>query len=309
MGACELGPGDGVGKAVIDFDEKTVTDAFIDQIKATPNKRLFQVMRAAVRHLHAFAREVDLTREEWQAGIEFLTKVGQTSTPDRQEFVLLSDTSGLSTLMNLLEDRRGAKGTNASILGPFYRDNPPILPLGESLAKLKPGPEAIMYGTVRDIKGRPIPNALVDAWLADEEGKYDVQEHGPGVDDLRARYQADAQGRYWFRTTIPAGYSIPMDGPVGDLVRATARDGMRPAHIHFRLMSQGFQDLVTAVYFKDQYIETDAAFGVLRKLVVEILPPSKDSPVPSLPRIPYDFTMINTQAPRHPGGPLGSVAA
>jgi protocatechuate 3,4-dioxygenase beta subunit len=293
---------------VIDFDEKTVTDAFFDQIKGTPNKRLLQIMRSAIRHLHAFAREVDLTREEWQAGIEFLTAVGQKSTDDRQEFVLLSDTSGLSTLMNLLEDRRGAKGTNASILGPFYRDNPPVLELGDTLAKLKPGPEAVMYGTVKDTRGRPIPHVLLDAWLADEKGNYDVQEHGPGVDDLRGRYRTDENGRYWFRTTIPAGYSIPMDGPVGVLVRATNRDGMRPAHIHFRLIHEGFQDLVTAVYFKDQYIETDAAFGVLRKLVVEILPPSKDSPIPSLPRIPYDFTMIASNATRHPG-PLGSAAA
>ena len=118
---------------MIDFDEKTVTDAVLDQIKGTPNRRLLMIMRAAIRHLHAFAREVDLTRDEWQAGIDFLTAVGQKSTDDRQEFVLLSDTSGLSTLMNLLEDRRGAKGTNASILGPFYRDNPPDLALGDSI--------------------------------------------------------------------------------------------------------------------------------------------------------------------------------
>lgn len=287
---------------MIDFDEVTVTEAVRQQLANTPDPRLRELMFAAVKHLHAFAREVDLTQAEWLAGVQFLAAVGKACTPEHQEFILLSDTMGLTTLMNLLQDKRGADaGTRASVLGPFYRDDPPQLPLGDTVAKVKTGPELVMHGRVVDTGGQPIPHARVDVWLADAEGQYDIQAHGPEVIDLRARFIADEQGRYWFRTTQPLGYSIPMGGPVGALVRATERAGMRPAHIHFWIAAQGFQSLVTSVYFKgDEYLETDAAFGVTRNLVVEVLPPSKDSPVPALPRIPYDFVLspAATETPR-----------
>lgn len=278
---------------MIDFDETSVTEAVRQQLANTPDARLHEIMVAAVKHLHAFAREVGLTQPEWLAGVQFLTAIGKACTPEHQEFILLSDTLGLTSLMNLLQDKRGADaGTRASVLGPFYRDDPPQLPLGDTVAKVKTGPELVMHGRVLDAAGRPIPHARVDVWLADAEGQYDIQAHGPDVIDLRARFIADEQGRYWFRTTQPLGYSIPMGGPVGALVRATARAGMRPAHIHFWITAEGFQSLVTSVYFKgDPYLETDAAFGVTRNLVVEVLPPAKDSPIPALPRIPYDFVL------------------
>lgn len=278
---------------MIDFDELTITEAVRQQLGDTPDPRLLQIMDAAVRHLHAFAREVGLTREEWLTGIEFLTAVGKACTPEHQEFILLSDTLGLTTLVNLLQDRRGdADGTRASVLGPFYRADAPQLALGDTVAKIRTGPEAVVYGRVLDSKHNPVPHARIDVWLADAEGQYDVQAHGPGVDDLRARLRCDAEGRYWFRSTVPLGYSIPMGGPVGVLVRATHRAGMRPAHLHFFIDAPGCQPLVTSLYFKaDPYLETDAAFGVTRKLVIEVLPPSADSPIPALPRVPYDFSL------------------
>jgi hydroxyquinol 1,2-dioxygenase len=278
---------------MIDFNEATVTDAVLDQLGHTPNPRLREIMFAAVRHLHAFAREVHLTHEEWLAGINFLTAVGKTCTADHQEFILLSDTMGLTTLMSLLQDQRASgESTPASVLGPFYREDPPVFQLGDSIARFKTGPEVVMYGLVRDSRRNPIAHAELDVWLADAEGQYDVQAHGPGVNDLRGRFVADAGGNYWFRTTLPLGYSIPMNGPVGDLVRATARKGMRPAHIHFLIRAAGHRPLVTSVYLVgDPYIEIDAAFGVTSELVVTVLPPAADAPIVTLPRITYDFTL------------------
>lgn len=278
----------------IDFDSDTVTDAVLQQLGETPNPRLLQIMTAAVRHLHAFARELDLSHEEWLTGIKFLTEVGKTCTPEHQEFILLSDTLGLTTLVNLLQDQRGHDaGTRASVLGPFYREHPPLLPLGDTVAKVNTGAEAVMYGRVCDSSGQPIAHAELDVWLADEDGQYDIQAHGPDVVDLRARFIADSDGHYWFRTTQPIGYSVPMGGPVGTLIRATARAGMRPAHIHFLVRAAGYQPLVTSVYFEnDPYLETDAAFGVTRALVVKVLPPAASAPITDLPRIHYDFTLV-----------------
>lgn len=283
---------------MIDFDDVTITQAVREQLAGTPDERLREIMQAAVRHLHAFVREVGLTRAEWLAGIEFLTAVGKTCTPEHQEFILLSDTLGLTTLVNLLEDRRGdADGTRASVLGPFYRSQSPQMALGDSVAQIHSGPEVVVYGRILDADDRPIASAHVDVWLADSNGQYDVQAHGPGVDDLRARFTTDSQGRYWFRSTVPLGYSIPMGGPVGALVRATARAGMRPAHLHFLIDAAGFRPLVTSLYFKaDPYLETDAAFGVTRKLVIEVLPPAADSPLPALRRVPYDFHLTRETA-------------
>ncbi|MGC3980469.1 MAG: dioxygenase [Steroidobacteraceae bacterium] len=278
----------------IDFDVESITEAVLQQINGTPSPRLREIMDAAVRHVHAFAREINLSRDEWLTGINFLTAVGKTCTPEHQEFILLSDTTGLTTLMNLLQDQRGQDAaTRASVLGPFYREQAPLLPLGDGVAKVTTGPEAVMYGQVRDPQGNPIANAEVHVWLADAEGQYDIQAHGPDVVDLRARFITDEAGRYWFRTTQPVGYSVPMGGPVGELIRATARAGMRPAHIHFLIRAAGYQPLVTSVYFQgDPYLETDAAFGVTRALVVEVLPPSDAAPIVDLPRIAYDFTLV-----------------
>lgn len=276
-----------------DFDDHSITAAVLQQLADTPDPRLREIVAAAVRHLHAFAREVDLQPAEWLAGINFLTAVGKACSAEHQEFILLSDTLGFTTLMNLLQDRRGSQAaTRASVLGPFYRDDPPCLACGDTVAKVHTGPELVTYGRVLDASGNAIPNAQIDVWLADADGQYDVQAHGPEVVDLRARFSCDANGRYWFRTTQPLGYSIPMGGPVGALVRATARAGMRPAHIHFLISAVGFQPLVTAVYLKDDsYLETDAAFGVTNKLVVEVQAPSPDAPIPELPRIHYDFVL------------------
>jgi len=275
------------------IDEKTITDAALDQMSATPDPRLKEIMAALVRHLHAFAREVDLTPEEWLEGIKFLTAVGQKCTEFRQEFILLSDTLGMSALVNAMHDRRALEAsTKSSLLGPFYRQDSPTLPLGASIATKGKGPQTVMYGRVVDSAGRGIPNASIEIWQPDDEGWYDLQLQDPSQMDLRGRFYTDTEGRYYLRTIAPTGYMIPMDGPVGDMIRAQKRHGYRPAHIHFLVGAPGYREVVTALYLEgDAHIESDTVFGVTESLVVSVQPNDPASPIPNIPSIHYDFTL------------------
>jgi hydroxyquinol 1,2-dioxygenase len=274
------------------IDHNTITDAAIEQMASTPDPRLRQVMEALVRHLHAFTREVDLTPEEWLEGIKFLTAVGQKCTPIRQEFVLLSDTLGLSTLVNSLHDRRAAElGTKTSLLGPFYREDSPLLALGDSIVQ-SPRQQVVLYGRVTDTKGSPLPNASVEVWQTDEDGAYDLQRHDGTEMDMRARFQTDAHGNYYFRTVPPLGYMIPLDGPVGALVLKQKRHGHRPAHIHFLVGAPGHRELVTALYVSgDEHLESDTVFGVTDSLVVTLRENDPDAPMQGLPSIRFDFRL------------------
>lgn len=288
-----------------DLDEFAVTEAAIAQMAATKDKRLKEIMDAAVRHLHAFARDVNLTPEEWLTGIQFLTSVGQACTPVRQEFILLADVLGFSALVNVLHDKKArALGTQSSLLGPFYREGAPELPLGACLAKNPSVPEITLYGRVSDNDGRPISGALIQVWQTSEHGLYDLQTHGLEGTDLRANFRTDADGRYHFRTVRPLGYSIPMDGPVGALVRAQMRHGFRPSHIHFLIGAEGYRELVTALYFADdEHIDSDTVFGVSGSLVVNAKD-DPDSPIPGLRAVHYDFRLARA-AP----GETGRVGA
>jgi hydroxyquinol 1,2-dioxygenase len=275
-----------------DLDEFTVTDAALAQMANTTDPRLKQIMDAAVRHLHAFAREVDLTPAEWLHGIQFLTAVGQACTPLRQEFILLADVLGLSAVVNALHDKKARElGSQSSLLGPFYREGAPELRLGACIAE-KPTAEVItIYGQVTDNAGHPVPNALIQIWQTSERGLYDLQERDGEAMDLRANFRTDAQGHYHFRTVRPLGYSIPMDGPVGAMVKAQNRHGFRPSHIHFLIGGDGYRELVTALYFgDDENIDSDTVFGVSGSLVVA----AKDdpaSPIPGLRSVHYDFRL------------------
>src|SRR5215813_4979583 len=178
-------------------DEKTITDIALEQMAATPNPRLKEIMSCLVKHLHAFAREADLTPEEWLEGIRFLTEVGQKCTPFRQEFILLSDTLGMSSLINALHDRRTLEScTKSSLLGPFYRQDAPLMKLGESIVSKSSAPEICLYGKVIDSNGNGIPDALVQVWEPDETGNYDLQKHDPSEMDLRGCFRTNAEGRY-----------------------------------------------------------------------------------------------------------------
>jgi protocatechuate 3,4-dioxygenase beta subunit len=275
------------------IDENTITDAVLEQMSSTPEARIKQVMDSLVRHLHAFAREVDLTPEEWLAGIRFLTEVGQKCTPFRQEFILLSDTLGFSSLVNALHDRRTTEScTKSSLLGPFYRQDAPLMKLGDSIVTKSSAPQISVYGKVIDSTGRGIPNALVQVWEPDETGNYDLQKHDPSEMDLRGCFRTDSEGRYHFRAVCPLGYKIPMDGPVGDMIRSQGRHGYRPAHIHFLIGAPGYREVVTALYISgDEHLESDTVFGVTDSLIATVKRDDPNSPLPNLPSLRYDFQL------------------
>jgi hydroxyquinol 1,2-dioxygenase len=282
------------------IDHNTITDAALEQMSATPDARLKQIMEGLVKHLHQFARDVDLTPEEWIQGIGFLTAVGQKCTPFRQEFILLSDTLGFSALINALHDKRGVEAsTKSSLLGPFYRQGSPQMNLGDCIVQ-SPRQQVVIYGQVTDAAGKGVPNASVEIWQTDEDGAYDLQKQD-GVEiptmDMRGHFHADAEGKYYLRTVIPLGYMIPMDGPVGDMIRAQKRHGYRPSHIHFMIGAPGYRELATALYTRgDDHLESDTVFGVTDSLVIDINKNDPNAPIQGMPAIRYDFQLAHEAA-------------
>jgi hydroxyquinol 1,2-dioxygenase len=275
------------------IDENTITDAAIEQMSSTRNARFKEIMEAAVRHLHSFAREVDLTPEEWLEGIKFLTATGHMCSAYRQEFILLSDTLGLSSLINSLHDKRGTESsTKSSLLGPFYRQDSPVFELGETIAVKAKGKEIGIYGRITNSRGEGVPKASIEIWQPDDDGDYDLQKHDPKEMDLRGRFFTDADGRFCLRTILPLGYMIPMDGPVGDMIRAQGRHGYRPAHIHFLIGAPGYREVVTALYIAgDDHLESDTVFGVTDSLVANVKEGDTASPFNGMPSIRFDFTL------------------
>jgi protocatechuate 3,4-dioxygenase beta subunit len=230
------------------------------------DERVRQVLGSLVKHLHAFAREVRLTHQEWDAGIDFLWRAGRISDERRNEFVLASDVLGLSSLVDLLNGSR--EGTESSVLGPFHVEGAPLLPVGASIVGDNGGERVLLRGRVLDTAGRPLAGAMLDFWQTDADGQYSqATPHKPAF-NLRCRMQADAQGRYALQTVRPHFYSVPYDGPVGDLLRAGARHALRPAHFHVLVTAPGHRRLVTEIFPDDDpYIDGDAVFGVRSTLV------------------------------------------
>jgi hydroxyquinol 1,2-dioxygenase len=264
-----------------------------------------------VRHLHAFAKEVNLTPSEWIKGIEFMTTVGKMCTPERQEFILLSDTIGLSALVNGLHDSTAIEeGTHTSLLGPFYRETAPKLAAGTQIARtVKPGSECALYGRVTDVNGQPLANATVSVWQTGADGLYDIQESSTAV-DYRGVFTTDTDGAYLVRTVKPVGYSIPMDGPVGAMVKAQARHGMRPAHIHFLVAAPGYRELVTALYLRDDpHLADDVVFGSSGDLAVDLDADDPNCPIPGLPSIHFDLRLSREGAADKASGRVGSDPA
>ena len=277
---------------MLDNNQFTLTDTVLAQMAGTKNPRLKEVMECAVRHLHAFARDIKLTPEEWLAGIKFITAVGQASTALRQETILLSDVLGLSAMVNALhDDGRADASSDSSLLGPFFREGAPLLPAGAQIVQHRTGPEIVIYGRISDDMGGPIENASIEIWQTDELGRYDLQANHDESMDMRGSFRTDAEGRYYFRTVRPVGYSIPMDGPVGQLIHLQDRHGSRPAHIHFLVAAEGYRELVTALYFgNDACIDSDTVFGVSKSLIIEEKSDAS-SPFPTLKAINHDFKL------------------
>ena len=252
------------------FNEDNLTDVVVARLKKTRSPRLKQIMSAAVKHLHAFAREVELTEEEWFEGIKFLTAVGQKCDDKRQEFILLSDVLGLSMMIVALNHKTAPGATEATVLGPFFAHGAKEYGYGADLrqgATLK-GEDVWVSGRVLGTDGKPVPSAVLDIWQAKADGIYDVQTDGEF--ELRGRVACNAKGEYAFASYKPKFYSIPMDGPVGNLINATTNNHMRPAHMHAIVSAPGYLQVITHVFVQgDPYLDGDAVFAVKDSLVAK----------------------------------------
>ena len=236
------------------------------------DERVGEITRAAIKHLFAFAEEVGLTREEWLAGIEFLTAVGHKCDDQRQEFILLSDTLGLSMLVEMI-NQNGAEGTtDPTVFGPFHVPGAPMLAMGESiLVDDDPGPELTFRGTVRNLDGSVLDGAELDVWQGASNGLYNVQDAAQSDINLRGRFLTGPDGRYEFRTVRPVAYPVPEDGPVGAMLRATGRHNWRPAHTHVVVSAPEHKTVITHLFDRESaYLDSDTVFGVRESLVVDM---------------------------------------
>jgi len=267
----------------VDADRSGPTDEVVRSFAGTANPRLRALLVGLTEHLHALVRDVRPTLAEWEAAIRFLTAVGQASTETRQEFILLSDVLGISSLVTALNDQPG--GTEGTVLGPFHVVASPARELGDSIDLLGGPHPAKVRGRVVDTDGRPLPEATVDVWQCSDDGFYDVQQpdrQPPG--NGRGLFHADAAGRFWFRTVVPSHYPIPTDGPVGELLAATGRHPYRPAHIHLIVGAPGYVTLTTHVFVAGSpYLDSDAVFAVRDGLVAEFTPAPNESPDSATP--------------------------
>jgi hydroxyquinol 1,2-dioxygenase len=250
------------------FDEHTLTEAVLRRLDGCADPRTRQVLQSLVRHLHDFVRDVGPSEAEWFAAIDFLTRTGQKCDDKRQEFILLSDTLGVSMLVDAINHRRAEGVTETTVLGPFFVEAAPELPLGADIAGDIEGRPLYVEGSVSAPDGTPVAGATVDVWQSDGEGFYDLQQPGRDGFALRARLRADAAGRFDFWSIMPVSYPIPTDGPAGQLLATAGRHPYRPAHVHFMIRADGFEQLVTHVFVAgDDYLDSDVVFGVKDSLI------------------------------------------
>ena len=282
----------------MEFGRNTITDEVLSRLQNTDNPRLKQIMTSLIRHLHDFAREVELTEGEWFEGIKFLTDTGHITNDRRQEFVLLSDTLGLSMLVIAQNNRKPERCTEATVFGPFYVEGAPEYALGEDIANGAMGEPCYVNARVMGLRGEPVAGALVDVWQADEAGFYDSQYAGNEQMRARGRLHTDEKGRLYFRTLLPVAYPIPSDGPVGRMLSATGRHPWRPAHIHFMIEAPGYEKLVTHVFRdEDQYLRSDTVFGVRSSLIAHFQqhPAGETTPAATQSDVPFytlDFDFV-----------------
>jgi hydroxyquinol 1,2-dioxygenase len=284
--------------------EQNLTDAVLAKLEGATDARFRQIMTSLIGHLHAFVREVELTESEWFAGIQFLTATGQKCDDKRQEYILLSDTLGVSMLVDAINHRKPSGATESTVLGPFYVPGAPELPSGADIAQGVVGEPAYFSGRILGPDGRPIAGAMLDLWSTDGEGWYDVQLQGQGL-RARGRIGTDAEGRYAFWTVKPVSYPIPTDGPVGQMLLRMGRHPYRPAHTHMIVSAPGYEPVTTHLFVEgDPYLESDAVFAVKNSLVVPFvrrepgLAPDGRRMERAYFTVEYDFGLVPVQAAR-----------
>jgi len=256
------------------FTEETSAETVIGAMADDVDPRLKEVMSVIVRKLHEAVKEIEPTQEEWFEAIMFLTKTGHMCDDWRQEFILLSDTLGVSMLVDAINSRRPSGATENTVLGPFHVADAPELPMGSDICLDGKGEQMLVHGVVRDLDGNPVGGVKIDVWQANDEGFYDVQQKGIQPDfNLRGVFRTGADGRYWFKAVKPKFYPVPQDGPVGQLMSRLGRHCFRPAHFHYIVEKDGFDRLTTHIFDPDDpYIGSDAVFGVKESLMAEFRP-------------------------------------
>ena len=252
--------------------ERHITQNVLDSMANTSDPRLKTILSSLVTHLHAFIHEIELTEEEWLYGIQFLTRTGQMSDDKRQEFILLSDTLGVTMLVDAVNHRAPDGATENTIFGPFYRTGAKEMPAGATISQDGRGEPAILSGHVLNTEGQPIPNALLDVWETNEDGLYEQQDPRQPDMNLRGKFRTDNVGRYLIAAIRPVAYPIPSDGPVGQMLGATARHPYRPAHIHLLVSAEGYVPVTTHLFDRESlYLDSDAVFGTKASLLVDFV--------------------------------------
>ncbi|MEO8163757.1 MAG: intradiol ring-cleavage dioxygenase [Betaproteobacteria bacterium] len=286
--------------------EANLTDAVLEKLDGAHDPRFKQIMSSLIRHMHAFIRETELTEQEWLTGIEFLTATGRTCDDKRQEFILLSDTLGVSMLVDGINHRKPGGATETTVLGPFYMSGAKDMPMWADIAAGAPGHPAYVTGRVLDVTGNPIAGAVLDVWQTDGEGFYDVQRPGGNEHYARGRFTTGADGRYGFRTVKPVSYPVPTDGPVGKMLLGMGRHPYRPAHVHVIATAPDYERVATHLFVEgDAYLDSDAVFGVKHSLVVAFKPhapgstPDGRTSAAPFSRADFDFRLVRQAVADH----------
>ncbi|MBD3664168.1 intradiol ring-cleavage dioxygenase [Sulfitobacter aestuariivivens] len=255
------------------FTEENSADVVVGQNANAQNARLKEVMHSITHHLHAAIKEIEPTQEEWMQAIMFLTKTGHMSDDWRQEFILLSDVLGVSMLVDAINSRRPKGASENTVLGPFHVGDAPEYPMGTNICLDGKGDDMVVRGRVLDVDGNPISGVKIDVWQANDEGFYDVQQKGIQPDfNLRGVFRTGDDGSYWFKAVRPKHYSIPADGPVGALLAELGRHPFRPAHLHYIISKDGYDEVTTHIFDPDDiYIDSDSVFGVKESLIADFV--------------------------------------
>ncbi len=276
---------------------ENITNIVIDAMSDETSPRLREVLSGLITHMHDFAREVQLSHDEWLLGIDFLTRAAKMTDDKRNEFILISDILGMESLVDAISHDAQENETESAVLGPFFREGAPVLPAGTTIAQRgsKDGPSVLVRGRITDNKGEPVPDALIDVWETGPEGLYEQQDPNQPEMNLRGRFRSDVNGDYRIQAVRPVSYPIPYDGPSGDLLQLTGRHPYRPAHIHMVIEAEGYRKLVSQIYDSvDQYLESDSVFAVKGSLIVDFKPAPEELGVEFV--VDHDVTLKDDAA-------------